>query len=66
LCGAEKIAAPAPLSVCEILVNVICGTILLTLLAVVAYGTYQWIEIHIRDCPEHLFWHEPLEDWNRL
>ncbi len=66
LCGAEETTAPVPLSVCGILVNFICGTILLAVLAVVVYGTCQWIEIHIRDGSEHLFWHEPLEDWNRL
>lgn len=64
VCGAET--ARPQLSVREFFVNVICGPALLAILAGVFYGTDRWIEIHIHYSPEHLLWHEPLEDWNQL
>jgi hypothetical protein len=63
-CGSQLAPVP-PLSVREIIVNFLCGTILLAGLFAFCYAADQWIEVHIRYYPEHLFWHEPLEDWNR-
>jgi hypothetical protein len=63
-CGSQLAPVP-PLSVREIVVNVLCATILLAALFSFCYAADQWIEVHIRYYPEHLLWHEPLEDWNR-
>jgi hypothetical protein len=63
-CGSE-LAPTQPLSVREIVANVLCGSILLAALITVGYTADRWIEVHIRYEPEHWLWHEPLEDWSR-
>lgn len=63
-CSAETAPPPQP-TVHEIVLNFVCGALLVVLLAVVAYGADRWIDIHIRYHPNYLLWREPLEDWNR-
>ena len=64
-CGSELAPPVRPMSVREIIANVLCGSILLGVLVTVGYTADRWIEVHIGYYPEHWLWHEPLEDWNR-
>ena len=64
LCGTE--IDPPPLSVLEILSNILLGAALVAALVLVVHGADRWIDIHIHYSSENLLWHEPLEDWNQM
>ena len=52
-----------PISIRETAANVVCGILLLAVLALAGHAAFQWME------REGSFlqtvWHEPLEDWSR-
>lgn len=43
---------------------VVCGSVLLAVLMLAGYGTYQWIERQEHRLLDYPVWHEPLNDWS--
>jgi hypothetical protein len=44
--------------------NAVCGGLLLAVLLLAGYDTYQLIERQERRFIDHPVWHEPLDSWS--
>ena len=63
LCGRT---ADAPrLSIREALLNTVCAVIVLAILVPAFLFSEQWLERAGQRAVDHMFWHEPIESWNR-
>ena len=58
--------ADAPrLSIREALLNTVCAVIVLAILVPAFWFSEQWLERAGQRAVDHMFWHEPIESWNR-
>lgn len=62
LCGASLSSNQT--SIWEKIAAVLCGSVLLAVLMLTGYDTYQWIEHQEHRLLDYPVWHEPLDDWS--
>lgn len=62
LCGASLTSNQ--ISIWEKLAAIVCGSVLLAVLTVAGYGTYQWLERQEHRVLDYPVWHEPLDYWS--
>ncbi len=62
-CGARII--PLRSSVREMVVTIVCGSLLLTVFVPACWMAEQWIERREHQILDHMVWHEPLDSWNQ-
>ena len=61
-CGAQF--TPSRLSLREMALAVICGSLLLLILVPAGWMAEQWIENQGHRILDHMTWHEPLDSWS--
>jgi hypothetical protein len=61
-CG--RLAISRKPSIREMILNVFCACLLLAILLPLGYGLSQWLMNECQHATDHLFWHEPLQEWN--
>jgi hypothetical protein len=54
---------PVRSSVLEAALNVVCGVLLLAILAPVLYLSEQWIEHQAQKAIQSILWREQIENW---
>jgi hypothetical protein len=62
-CGAQ--ITPSGLSLREIALTAVCGTLVLSMLMLACWTTEQWIERQGHRILDRMTWHEPVESWNQ-
>ena len=55
---------PNQASIWVVAAAVVCGNLLLGVLMLAGYDTYQWMERQDHKFLDYPVWHEPLDDWN--
>ena len=61
-CGARLSSVRVPIR--ETVAEVICGSLLLTVLTLAGYFAYQWMEREGHRIFVYPVWHEPRDDWS--
>ena len=61
-CGAQF--TPSRLSLREMLLAVLCGSLLLSILLPAGWVAKQWIENQGHRILDRMTWHEPLDNWS--
>jgi hypothetical protein len=61
-CGARS--RSVRLSIGEMIANILCGILLLIVLALAGYIADKWLERNGNELFEHPVWHEPLDSWS--
>jgi hypothetical protein len=61
-CGASS--RSVRLSIGEMIVNTLCGILLLTMLMLAGYFADKWLERNGNELFEQPVWHEPLDSWS--
>ena len=61
-CGAQF--TPSRLSLREMVLAAICGSLLLLILVPAGWMAEQWIENQGHRILDHMTWHEPLDNWS--
>jgi hypothetical protein len=51
-------------SIAELVADVVCACLLLTLFTLAGYAGYRWMDGTNFKLFNHPSWHEPLDDWN--
>ena len=62
-CGAQ--ITQSRLSLREIALTGVCGTLVLSILMLACWTAEQWIERQDHRILDRMTWHEPVESWNQ-